>query len=236
MTSATRLNAPALALAACATLFSASSVWAGIINTYTDEATFIGATGASSITGVIPNLGNVGTGPNVVGDVTIDSLSGNLFLGTSGVGGDFETFGWSTLIPGNDIAISGVESFEVTVNLADNVSAFGLVIHEPTSNEPLTPDACNFPTCPDSTFDLTLFLGAAMVDTISFNPANDVLTFFGVDSDMAFNRVTIVENTGNADNEYFGEFFAAKVPEPTTLMLFSLALAGLGGARKRMRH
>ena len=236
MASIVRRSLAILSLSAAIVLLTSAMARAGIITTFTDRTTFEGATGASSITGAIPNLGNVGTGPNVVGDVTFDSLSGNLFLGSAGLSGSLGTLGWSTLIPGNDIAISGLESFKIGINGPGRITSLGFVLHEPTDSSGLPPDTCNFSTCPDSTFALTLMLGTSVVDDVLFNPANDALTFFGVESDMAFDRASIVEISGNADNEYFGEFLAVRVPAPTTILLLVLGLVGLGATTRRRRQ
>ncbi len=59
----------------------------------------------------------------------------------------------------------------------------------------------------DSTFLVTLFNGTVEVGTFSFNAPDDQIAFVGVSSVTPFTRATIVDTSGNADDEYFGEFY-----------------------------
>lgn len=64
------------------------------------------------------------------------------------------------------------------------------------------------------------------------NTALDSYSFWGIQTDAAFNTFTISSsNFPIIDNLSFGD--AASVPEPGTLMLLSLGLAGIGFSRKK---
>src|SRR5262249_33124524 len=66
----------------------------------------------------------------------------------------------------------------------------------------------------DSTFEVVLFAGTTEVDRFTFNAPDDDLAFVGVWSDRAFDRVTIIDTTGDHDDEFFGEFYSAATSPP----------------------
>jgi hypothetical protein len=198
------------------------------IVTFGDKAAFLSATGATSATGTIPNLGNQGLVPVVLGDVTLQSASGNLFIGTLGVA---STNDWTTRLAGNDIAISDIENLDVTVNLLSPTYAFGFDFVEP-ENDPNV----NGPFV-DSTFEVRLFDGVTLVDSFTFNAPNDVAAFVGAWGNTAFDNVQVREITGDIGNEFFGEFYAGStaLPEPSSFMVFA-GLMGLVMARRHRRR
>ena len=58
-----------------------------------------------------------------------------------------------------------------------------------------------------------------------------MVSFVGVWSDTAFNRVEIRETVGGLDDDYFGEFFsgATPIPEPSTFLLLVAGILGVSG-------
>lgn len=208
------------------------------IAVFQDRDSFLVATGATSATGVLPNLGLVGKGAVTIGTVTLRSASGDLYVGAKDVlFGNELGLDWCALLPGNDIAISGDEHLDV--GLAAPVFSLGFDFVEPeTKWGPYIPGPGGPPTLND-TFRVSLFDGNSLVGAFDFDAPNDVLAFVGVWSDTTFSRVEVRQVSGGINDEYFGQFYSgatAVVPEPCTLIIWSFlgALAiGIGWWRKR---
>jgi len=194
---------------------------ASTILQFTDQATFLAATGATCATCPMPNLGFAASAgiPVVVNTVTFTVIAPSIdfFIGAGSAGipnGD-----WTSIIPGNDIAISGSENLDVA--FAAPVFSMGFQFHEPTCSNTNTGNNCGLGALGqveigtdvpngaevDSTFTVTLKNGVNTVASFQFNAPDDVLSFVGVQSDMAFDKVEIRETVGGIDDEHFGEFF-----------------------------
>jgi hypothetical protein len=208
-----------------------SALLAGLVSpthaaliTFSDLSTFLATTGASAAA-PIPNSGSVPNGTSV-GDLTYSAgprPGEGLFFGTGG------PEQWSTLLGGNEIALNEFE--DLNVDVATPVRAFGFEFHEPNDPADGFTDVCNAP-CFDSTFEVTLLNGGSAIGSFQFNAPDATAAFVGVSSDIAFNRVEIREIQGGIDNEFYGQFYTASVPEPGTLLLVGIGLAGLGGTRR----
>lgn len=167
----------------------------------------------------------------------VSFAAGNLSF-TLGPGPAFFAVGdpqYGDLVPGNDLLLSGPESFDVT--LSSSVFAFGFHLYEPTSNNPF--NGCNT-TCVDSTFVITLYSGSTAIGVFTVQPTDNQLEFIGFWSSTAFDRVTVRETVGTNDNEYFGGFYtgttaATVVPEPATILLCGTGLAGIVLKRRSRR-
>lgn len=114
---------------------------------------------------------------------------------------------------------------------------FGLDIFEATANSASGKFGCGVATCVESTFTFTFKNGGTVVGTETISPANETVVFFGVTSDLAFNRVEMRETVGSNDNERFGGFVStdatAPVPLPASVLLLLAGLGGLAATRRK---
>jgi hypothetical protein len=206
-----------------AVLLSQVPLRAATLQVFESQATFLAATGASDATGPLPDLGNVATAGNPAGSATIGSITfslapggESLAIGASGTGAAPD---WYPQTPGHDIAL-GFENLRVVT--AAPVFALGFEIVEPDATMPAWGG-----TPVDSSFRIRLFRsGVPVGEFIAGNLPKDVVTFIGVWSDTAFDRVEIVDLTGNDDDEYFGRFYTGTIAAPAEIT----AIAGTGAA------
>ena len=212
--------------AVLATAFSLPLSAATILSS---EATFQAATGAVAE----PAIPDTGVQPGDTGTV------GNLTFSVDGTSTTELYFGlpgseWSTLLPGNDIALSGPEDMTITSAMA--LTAIGFYIDEPTTPGGGNTDVCNAPCFP-TVFDVSFYLGGTFLENVSIIP-NGQLAYFGFELTSPFDRVEIFDVTSTIDNEFFGGFSIAKAPPAVPLPAgLPLLLAGLGGlALLRRRH
>ncbi len=163
---------------------------------FDDLVTFMLSTGAVSEE-PIPNLGIVPGQSQTVGNLTYSTTSQNLIMGTAGTALDPEP--WTTRLPGNQIAISGIENLDVDLSIPTYAIGFDFV--EPENDPNVNGDFV------DSTFTVTLLRGSTFIDSFTFNAPNDVAAFAGYWADGAFDRIEIRETIGGNENEFFGQFY-----------------------------
>jgi len=200
---------PALSVCLLFSLLMQSVPYANASNiTFDDRATFLSATEATS-SGSVPMGGGAATS-FVIGDLTFTNLSPSTFhLLSPDLG---------IRIPGFDLAINDVESFNV--DSATPLFAFGFDFHEP-ENDP----GVNGPFI-DSEFTVTLLNAGSFVDSFMFTRPNDSLQFVGILSTNSFDRVEVRESTGGLENEFFGNFLTSStpVPEPSSVVMFGVGV------------
>ena len=217
-------------------LLSISHVFAAVI-TFSNKALFLSSTSATSSSGLLPNIGTVPGNQVTVGSVTISAIAPNtpLFMGAAGIS-QITSGDWYNLLPGHDIALSGFEN--LNIDFANPVYSAGFDFAEPDTTMPLPYGNGNNPFGINSTFTVTLKSGITVVATFQYNAPDDTLSFVGVWSDTAFDRMEIRETSGGIDDEYFGEFYAGTTPLsasaiPTLsqwgLIILALTFLCLGG-------
>lgn len=128
---------------------------------------------------------------------------------------------WTNRIPGVDLAVNGVESFDVEIDYP--IDSFGFDFVEPEF-DPLVGA-----TFIDSTFEITLLNSESVIDSFEFQRPNDIASFVGFSSNSPFDKVEIREIVGGAENEFFGSFYTGSsksVPEPS--LILGSGILGLG--------
>jgi len=206
------------------------------IAVFNDLAVFQTATGAVSATGALPSLPGVYSAVTV-GDVTFSGVNGWAIY----VGGleAYTPSDWSSLLPGNEIAVNYVENLDAVFDTS--VFSAGFMFVEPGANSTTSAHANNayYPSV-DSTFTVTLMMGGTVVDQFNFNRPEETASFVGVWSSAAFDRLEIRETIGATEDDYFGEFYsgtvAMPVPEPETYALMLAGLGLVGFAARRMTN
>jgi hypothetical protein len=190
--------------------------------TFSDSATFFAATAATDATGPYPDDGGLlHRTLFTAGSVTFSTFRPS----------DSFTFGdVSSRLPGTEFMQNGAdEGFDIA--LATSALALGFDFVEPR----LDPNVNTTPV--DSTFQVTLLMGASPVGSFTFNAPDDTAAFYGISSDLAFDHVQIREVVGADDNEFFGRFYVTQVPEPSTWTLLLFWGTALGFVvRKRRDH
>lgn len=214
-------------------LFVSTAANSAIVQTYVSKPTFLSDTGAISATGVLPNSGNVGTSVTL-GDLTFTnvntSANKDIFVGTG------NTSDWTSRTPGNDIAFSGNEDFNIS--LSTPALSFGFDVVEPDG----TLDVNGFAN--NSIFEIALFSGGSSGTLIGSDQftllgsvfGNDLVEFIGVTTDSAFDFITvreIVSPDGNTNDYFSGFVTAAAVPIPASIWLFGTAIMGLMGLNRK---
>src|SRR5688572_6509586 len=200
----------ALAAVVAAGFVATPAVHAAAFVNY-DKADFLATTGATSATGALPLLAST-TSPTTVGELTFSLCSPS--CATAFSFGRSATSDWSAAFPGNELALTGRESFDIT--LAHPTRALGFDFVEPdVINLDAAPVGGCGSTCFDSSFTVTLKSGGSVVETTTFNAANGVPAFVGITSDVPFDRVEIRENSSSGDNEYFGQFYLGTLANDT---------------------
>lgn len=107
---------------------------------------------------------------------------------------------WSTLLPGKEFALTGKEGMEF--NFSTPVNAFGYDFIERVASIPGYEMAFT-----DSTFVISVYNGTTKLTEYTFQPTNDVATFFGISSTQEFNKVIIQETVGTVDDELYGKLY-----------------------------
>ena len=184
-------------------VFIIANCSAATLTTYINQkASFMSISGAVQITDPYngPNSVSSYSAPGPYGNVVFTQATGVLWFASD----------WTALLPGRDIAINDVESIDVALPFVSYSLGFDFV------------DANS-----DSTFRVYLRSGTSVIGSFDFNVPNDIASFIGVTSDVAFNNVQVREISGDNTDDFYGMFYASQtsVPEPATILLALLGIA-----------
>lgn len=169
----------------------------GTLCMVTDKGLFLAVTGATAATGTadngiplpLPDLGAV-QGPVTIGDVTLRGPQ--LFVGAGG-NPQVVNQDWTQLLPGPDIALAGPGAAKrLKLEFAQPVYALGIDVVEPQAGPNVGPRFS------EATFTVDLKRGKQLVQTVEFNPANDVAAFFGVYTAVPFDTMTFTAHAFGA--------------------------------------
>ena len=168
---------------------------------FSDKATFLAATGATPAS-TIPTTPNTVFPPGV--GFASESLSFTLVPLEST---RFSISDFSTRLPGNELALSEKESFNVDITTGPKFS-FGFDFVEPEFDPNVGTPVI------ESTFEVTLKSGSTTRGSFLFERPNDSAQFVGVRTGLeeGFDRVEIREVIGDIDNEFFGQFYTYPYP------------------------
>lgn len=192
-----------VAVAAILSVYISSHLYAAPV-TFDDKADFLNYTGAIA-KDPIPNMGLTPIAYSKrLGDMEYTSQSSYMYM-----------VDYYTPYIGNEIALSGAEHLDISID--DAVYAMGFDFVDPSTS---------------TTFSVTLKNNGTEVGSFSFSRPTDALTFVGVSNDTAFDLMEIRDLSGDGADEFFGQFYASaaaatSIPEPATLMLLMLSIFGL---------
>lgn len=99
---------------------------------------------------------------------------------------------WSTALPGNDIAISGIKN--QSIKSAFDISEIGFYIDKPTTSGGGNTDVCNTAVCTASSFDVEFRKRGVQVGLAAGIAPGGTLSYFGFDLGIAFDEVVITDN------------------------------------------
>jgi PEP-CTERM motif len=208
------------------------------VTVFNDEAAFVAATAATWASLPAPAIGAPIVPSTDAGPLHITARLA-VFNAADPYCGPLCLDGIAATLSEPMLGISGEEDFVVTTKpAATQLYAFGLGIYEPklvTVGDDTPSVICGGGTavaCEESRFRFRLYDGADELGLFDYLPVNDAWTFWGVQSTLPFNKVTVSEIAGNDENELFARFHYAtsyhqppggSAPEPSTLALVTLA-------------